>query len=70
MRKRRHWLRGIIGGLLLGLGLGVASIVYAFNAFGPVTPWIMVLIGLVIGILFVFLPRPWGRKRPPARTAG
>jgi len=69
MRKRRHWFRGIIGGLLLGLGLGVASIVYAFNALGPLTPWILVLVGLVIGILLVLVPRPWGRKRPPARTA-
>ena len=69
MRKRRHWLRGIIGGLLLGLGLALASIVYAFNALGPLTPWAMVLIGLVIGILFVFLPAPWRRKRPPATTA-
>jgi drug/metabolite transporter (DMT)-like permease len=69
MRKRRHWLRGIVGGLLLGMGLGIGSIVYAFNAFGPLTPWIMVLIGLVIGIVFVFLPAPWGRRRPPQRPA-
>ena len=68
MHKRRHWLRGIIGGLLLGLGLALASIVYAFNAFGPLTPWVMVLIGLVIGILFVFLPAPWRRKRPRSTT--
>lgn len=66
MRKRRHWIRGIVGGLLLGLGLGIGSIVYAFNALGPATPWILVLVGLVVGILLVFVPAPWGR-RPPAR---
>lgn len=63
MRKRRHWVRGILGGILLGIGLGIGSIVYAFNAFGPPTPWVMVLIGIVIGILLVFVPRPWGRRR-------
>jgi peptidoglycan/LPS O-acetylase OafA/YrhL len=68
MRKRRHWIRGIVGGLLLGLGLGIGSIVYAFNELGPLTPWILVLVGLVLGIVLVFVPRPWGRRRPPART--
>jgi hypothetical protein len=70
MRKRRHWFRGILGGLLLGIGLAIASIVYALPLFGPLTPWIMVLVGLVIGILLVFVPRPWGRRaRPPATAA-
>lgn len=68
MRKRRHWFRGIIGGLLLGLGLALASIVYGLNMFGAVTPWVMLLIGLVIGLVFVFLPAPWRRRRPPAAT--
>ena len=68
MRKRRHWLRGILGGLLLGIGLGIGSIVYALSVFGPPTPWIMILVGLVIGILLIFVPRPWGRK-PPPRTS-
>jgi drug/metabolite transporter (DMT)-like permease len=68
MRRRRHWIRGMFGGLLLGIGLGIASIVYAFNAFGPLTPWIMVASGLVIGILLVFVPRPWGRRRPPEKA--
>jgi drug/metabolite transporter (DMT)-like permease len=70
MRKRRHWIRGIFGGLLFGLGLGLASIVYAFNFAGPLTPWVMVLIGLAIGILLVFVPRPWGRKPPPKAPSG
>ena len=67
MRKKRHWFRGILGGLILGLGLGLASIVYSFNALGPLTPWILVLVGLVLGILLIFVPRPWGRK-PPMRA--
>lgn len=70
MRKRRHWIRGIFGGILLGLGLGLASIVYSFYALGPLTPWLMVLVGLVIGILLVFVPAPWGRRRPPEMRPG
>lgn len=65
MRKRRHWIRGIFGGLLLGLGLAVGSIVYGFVAFGPPTPWIMLIIGVLIGVALIFVPRPWGRRRPP-----
>ena len=69
MRKNRHWLRGIIGGVLLGLGLGLASIIYGITLFGPPTPWVMALIGLVLGILLVFVPAPWGRRRPPPPPA-
>ena len=70
MRKRRHWIRGVIGGLLLGLGLALASIIYGINVFGPVTPWILLLIGLLIGIVLVLVPAPWRRREPPpARTA-
>jgi len=65
MRKRRHWLRGIVGGVLFGLGLGIGSIIYGITFFGPPTPWVMALIGLVLGILLVFVPAPWGRRRPP-----
>lgn len=68
MRKKRHWIRAIIGGLLLGIGLGIGSIVYAFNAFGPLTPWVMLVIGLVVGILLAFVPRPWGRKPRPVAS--
>jgi hypothetical protein len=66
MRTRRHWVRGIVGGLLLGLGFAVGSIVYSFNAFGVLTPWILVVLGLVIGVLVVFVP---SRKARRARAA-
>ena len=67
MRTNRHWVRGLVGGLLLGLGLGLGSMVYSFNGFGVLTPWILVLVGLVIGILMVFVP---SRRARRARAAG
>ncbi len=69
MSKRRHWFRGILGGLLLGFGLAIGSIVYAFNALGPLTPWILVVAGILIGILLIFVPAPWGRRRRPMSVA-
>ena len=65
MVKKRHWIRGLFFGLLFGLGLGIMSIVYGFNALGQWTPWILALVGLAIGVLLVFVPRPWGNKPRP-----
>ena len=67
MKKQRHWIRGIIGGILLGLSFAIGSVVYAFNALGPMTPWILFLVGLAIGVLMVFVP---SRKAMKARSAG
>ncbi len=64
-RKRRHPWRGIFFGLLLGLGLGLMAIVYGFYVLGPLTPWILVGAGVVIGLLMAFMPRPWGRRPAP-----
>lgn len=70
MRKNRHPFRGIIGGVLLGLGLAIGTIVYAVNPLGAMTPWIAFILGLVIGILLVFVPSPRkGRTKPPAYAA-
>lgn len=63
--KRRHPFRGLFFGFLLGLGLGLMAIIYGFYALGPLTPWILVIVGLVLGLLLAFVPRPWGRKQRP-----
>lgn len=65
MRKRHHPWRGIFGGLLLGIALAIGSVTYSFAAFGPLTPWILLLLGIVAGLALIFVPRPWGQRRRP-----
>lgn len=65
-RKKRHPIMGIFFGLLLGVGLALMAIIYGIYFAGPMTPWILLVLGVVIGLVMVFVPRPWGRKGPPA----
>lgn len=65
-RKKRHPIMGIFFGLLLGVGLALMAIIYGIYFAGPMTPWILLILGVVIGLVMVFVPRPWGRKGPPA----
>lgn len=67
-RKKRHPIMGLFFGLLLGLGLGLMAIIYGIYFAGPMTPWLLVGLGVVIGLLMSFVPRPWGRTPPPATT--
>jgi drug/metabolite transporter (DMT)-like permease len=64
-RKKRHPIMGIFFGLLLGVGLGLMAIIYGLYFAGPMTPWLLVGLGILIGIVMVFVPRPWGRKPRP-----
>ncbi len=68
-RKKRHPIRGLISGLIFGLGLGLMAIVYNFYALGDFTPWILVIVGVVLGFALSFVPRPWGRKPAPTSTS-
>jgi hypothetical protein len=64
MVKKRHPFRGLFFGLLLGLGLGLMAIIYGLYFLGPLTPWILVVLGILLGLLMSFVPRPWGRRDP------
>jgi hypothetical protein len=64
-RKKRHPWMGLFFGLLLGLGLGLMAIIYGIYFAGPMTPWLLVGLGVVIGLAMSFVPRPWGRSRRP-----
>lgn len=65
MVKKRHPIRGIFFGLLLGFGLGIMAVIYGWYWIGWLTPWILVVVGILIGLFMAFVPRPWGRKPPP-----
>jgi hypothetical protein len=65
-RKKRHPIMGLFFGLLLGLGLGLMAIIYGIYFVGPLTPWLLVILGVVIGLGMSYVPKLWGRKPPPA----
>ena len=63
--KKRHPWRGLFFGFLFGLGLGLMAILYGWYWFGQYTPWILLVLGVILGLLISFLPRPWGNKERP-----
>jgi hypothetical protein len=64
--KKRHPIRGLFFGLLLGVGLGILAILYGWYWVGQYTPFALIVVGIVIGLLLAFVPRPWGRSSRPA----
>lgn len=55
---KRHPFRGLVGGLLLGLGLALLLLSYAVVPFGSATPWIVIGGFAVLGALWgLFGPR-------------
>jgi uncharacterized membrane protein SpoIIM required for sporulation len=54
-------IRGFFAGLMLGLGVAILLIVFAVIALGTLTPYIIVVVGVVLGTLLgMFNERlPW-----------
>jgi hypothetical protein len=69
MRKKRHPFRGIFFGLLFGIGLALMAMVYGWYFLGPLTPWILLLLAIVLGLVLAFVPRPWGGRRQTIVTS-
>ena len=51
-----HLGRGLLTGILLGVGLAVLTIVFGFMPFGAVTPWVALVAGPVVGAVVGLLP--------------
>jgi hypothetical protein len=64
-RKKRHPIMGLFFGLLLGVGLALMAMIYGWYFVGSMTPWLLLVLGIVIGLVMSFVPRPWGRSAKP-----
>ena len=66
--KKRHPWRGLFFGFVFGVGLLMMAILMGWYWLGQYTPWILLVLGIVLGFLISYLPRPWGKKQPPEPT--
>jgi hypothetical protein len=58
--RKRHIVRGLLGGLLLGLGVAVLLFTYAKVAIGTLAFPFVVLIGVVAGLVIGIIGTPDG----------
>lgn len=61
---RRHPIRGLIFGLVLGLGAALLLISYSQIPLGIPTPWVVIAIGALVGLLVGIFGPPRGRSSP------
>jgi hypothetical protein len=60
--RRHHPVRGFVGGLLIGLGVALLLFLYGKIAFGTLTPYVIILAGVLLGLVWTYLA--------PARNRG
>lgn len=67
-----HPIRGLFGGLFLGIGVALLLVVFAVIALGTLTPYIIIVVGVVLGIVAgMFIDRaPWKGGSPATASAG
>jgi hypothetical protein len=51
-----HFGRGLLTGILLGVGLAVLAIVFGFMPLGTITPWVALAAGPIVGAVVGILP--------------
>jgi hypothetical protein len=64
-------IRGLLAGLSLGIGVALLLIVFAVIALGTLTPYIIVIVGVIVGLLLgMFADQmPW-RGGTRTRSSG
>jgi hypothetical protein len=62
--KERHPFRGFFGGLLLGLGVALLLVFVGFVPMGELTPWVMIGLGIAVGLAVALAGPTRGRRIP------
>jgi hypothetical protein len=66
---KRRPIRGALWGLLLGVGVTALLIMYSVIAVGTLTPWVVLLVFIVLGVLWgLFGPAKRTRDLPPSQV--
>jgi len=66
-RAKRHPVRGILAGLLTGIGAALLLVVFSVIALGTLTPYLCMVAGAVAGLLWA-LVGPTRRRRRTVRA--
>ena len=62
---KRYPIRGFFAGLLLGLGVSFMLIVTSQIALGTLPPFIIVVVGIVLGVVWAMFGPTRGRRGSP-----
>ncbi len=62
-RVKRHPVRGLIWGFVLGIGIAIYLVIFAVIAFGTLTPFVVIGLTTIAGGL-------WGLFAPPKKPKG
>lgn len=68
----RHPIKGFFAGICLGVAVAILLVVYGVIALGTMTPYLVVVLGVVLGVAFAYGAPPRRRRRVagPAPTGG
>jgi len=60
--RKRHPIRGFFGGLFVGAGIALLLFLYGKIAFGTLTPYLIILAGVALGVAWAYVA-PVRRRR-------
>lgn len=65
---KRHPIRGLVYGIVFGLGLALVAVGQGLAALGTWPPFLLLLIGIVVGVVWSMFGPAKGPKASPTPT--